>query len=371
MSQLKINVYLSSETALKNGHIEYGELSVAPTAEQLALLTDEQRAALAAYTYGSQRLHVPSPTWPGVLEGLSAAQEREAAKRAEREACVEGERAEYRRLLALPALYAPGLPLKEIRNVYPPNYGRGDPEAERLHAEVAERRSAERREKILSADTALGDPARHVSDEGLSNEANAVLKAAQVWRDRNFVTDPVPPIATEALARLEALREARKQEEERRRESLECDARTWAAEHATAALAAPEIQRAAREGRRVRNAITTAVEELLRDHVMHAIPEYASVVEVYDIQDRDDVPSREAYATLDAIRVASKTWANQLPELEIADSGVCRIDVAAHGDPEWRTGVVVTASHPWFTETIEIAVISEPLNLDEDDAPCD
>jgi hypothetical protein len=311
-------------------------------------------------------LTVTTPDWPGVIAALDAVAESDRARRLEREADIARERESYRQLLALATVYEAGLPLKLLRPAYCPNYGKGDDEAERLWREVQTKNQNERATKILAADAALGDePAAHVTPDGVSEAARLVLDAAQVYRDSRYVQDPVPPRANAIMAEKKRQDQERAAAEKVREESLEHDARTWAAEHGWSALGRSEIQRAAREGRRVRGAITARCTELFRLALELSIPEYATIVESYAEEDRDDVPSAEAYATHDAVKAEGDAFTLP-PGLAVETSDVCRIDVARRGSAVWRTGVLLTARHPWFTKDIEIAVISEPLCEEEE-----
>jgi hypothetical protein len=150
------------------------------------------------------------------------------------------------------------------------------------------------------------------------------------------------------------------------------EARLWLAEHATTRLDAPELGRAARESRRcdatllevvtarVSHAVATIVEPLLNCNVLER---------TYGDEVRDDVPSRQAYALLDALIAAAPAIAEQsgLPHAVVEPGPIMRLDVAPKGSAVWRTGLIVEVTHPWLSQSISVPVICEPLDTDEDE----
>ncbi len=180
--KLTIATNLSASAALAAGSVEHGNITVEPTAEQVAALAAEQREALARYVEGGvryERLAVTSPGWAGVVQGLATAIESERERKAQRAAEVQREIDSYREMLAAPYLYEPGtMPPVEARFdgwSISPNYSRGNEEAEQLWREVSARRRTELLQMIAEADAALS---YDVVSGALAEPIAKVLKAA-------------------------------------------------------------------------------------------------------------------------------------------------------------------------------------------------
>jgi hypothetical protein len=212
-------------------------LLVAPTPEQLAALSPEQRAKLSKYVDTASRydsdLGVAAPGWGGVVAAIDAVIAREHKDAAERETNIETERASYRAILASGRYYEPGsMPPKAIQHDVPwktaPNYSKNDPEAQRLWAQIEQGRAAERRRMILEADAALS---YDVVNGQLSQRILDVLEASRVWSGPRTVQDPVPE-------RAQAFSERHNQEltakAKAQRETNESAIRAIIAEHGSA-----------------------------------------------------------------------------------------------------------------------------------------
>lgn len=159
----------------------------------------------------------------------------------------------------------------------------------------------------------------------------------------------------EAKTKAERLEKEARESEARRR--FETEVQDWAAEHS----ASPELKRAARE----RRAVVSEVRQQAKERVIAAVTEIVStigfVVETYESQPREGVPSREAYALLDLLKssLLSIADASGLPKAEAKISDILRHDVAPQGSAVWRTGVTVSVDHPWLANAIEVDVTSE------------
>lgn len=169
MSQLIVHTHFSSKDALRLGVTEAGRIQLRPTAEQLQMLSADERAALAQFTSLDvdkdkprtwyEVLDVTEPGWDGAVAGLRAEMAKDAEKKTERAAHIERERASYRTILAADRLYAPTLPLRSVQPEVSwngsPNYSQDDPEAQSLWRQIKERSARERIEVIRAADAAL------------------------------------------------------------------------------------------------------------------------------------------------------------------------------------------------------------------------
>lgn len=170
---------------------------------------------------------------------------------------------------------------------------------------------------------------------------------------------PSGECSTEAEQHRKALWAEREHRAAAARERPETEARAWAAENGEAALGSLPLQRAAREGKKVRSEISRLVEERVRTAVAEAAGAAGAVSEHYTWRERDNVPSDEAYHLYDQLctRISSIVRAMALPSEDVEVGPIARIDIAMSGDEDWRTGVMVTCRHPWLTETIEVAVL--------------
>jgi hypothetical protein len=155
-------------------------------------------------------------------------------------------------------------------------------------------------------------------------------------------------------------------------EAAEHEPRLWLAEHGAAL--SPELSRAAREGRLVRNALYSSVEERVEDAV-RAIDarlsrgDWAVLKETWATEERREVPSATAYELYDALMAGRDQIARSalLPHTVVTVGPISRFDVAPQGSAVWRTGVAVTVTHPWLAADIDLVMLCEPLDLDEDD----
>ena len=324
MTKIQIQTSLSPVAALANGCLEHGHILVAPTTEQIAALTPEQRTELARYVAPTDvpdrfrwdaTLAVTSNGWAGVLAGLEIARverERKATEQAEQTRLAE----------------------------------------QRTAARNAEARQAAAVAISNPATLILGDQVinglSHVDLGDLQAPYDAARKAAREMLDACQAT-----VAAEAAAEIER---------------REVDPRAWCAEHG-AALSEP-LQRAAREGRRVRSELT----RLVYGHASIAIKALAAslgceLATSYAEQVRDGVPTTEAYAVLDACARERKRLARAclIPGVEITIGPIARHDVAERGLAVWRTGVDFAISHPWLDDSRGWVVLAEPLDEETDD----
>lgn len=181
MSRLQIATNLSASGALAHGSTEHGYLLVAPTSEQIQALPEEQRAQLAQYVapeHGDARadLRVHQPGWPGVVDALVQAAERHASEAAERARKIAGEKEQLRSHIAVGRYYELGsMPPVLADYHWPPNYSKGDPEAEQLWQQLEAAKAAQRDQMIREADAVLS---YDLVNGELSSQIRAVRSAA-------------------------------------------------------------------------------------------------------------------------------------------------------------------------------------------------
>lgn len=254
----------------------------------------------------------------------------------------------------------------------------------------AEQAMAERVSKLCALgfdDIFDSDGAIRKGVRGVSNHYDGLVVSSDVSCPE--AEAHVKPFFARALARrseIKAAAEAAKQAEKERAtklaESIECDARTWAAE---CSLLPGNIRRAAREGRSVRDAIEALVLRGLEgylDAVFGRVGHIAVLgwrVETYGSEPRDDVPNEAAYALHDFLTTLIKTGEVataifNLPNAVVDLGPISRFEIAADGPAVWRTGVAVRATHPWLrdpldpkdTDTIFAVVLAEPPEQDDE-----
>jgi hypothetical protein len=163
----------------------------------------------------------------------------------------------------------------------------------------------------------------------------------------------------------------RRQEEakasiEREEAELEAAARAWLVEHGTC-LNRPELVRAAGEGRKIRKALTKAIES----RVTALVEEVGRVVQSYTDEPRSDVPTAEAYKCLDDVKTLLPTLTElaALPDAKVEVGPISRFDLSPRSNTTaWRTGVCVSVRHPWLTDDIDLHVLAagEPPYTDDD-----
>lgn len=85
METIKVRIYIPQEVALARSQTHYGEAFVEPTQEQLAALTDEQRAKLESQLRSTWLLHTNGQTWADVLAALELQLGEDRAEAARRE----------------------------------------------------------------------------------------------------------------------------------------------------------------------------------------------------------------------------------------------------------------------------------------------
>lgn len=247
MPQLRIHTHLPSATALRLALPDAGHFEVTPTAEQLAALGSAERQALADYVsitgetpMPRKLLYVDCPGWDGVVQALASELQKARDEQAAIAANVERERESYRQILTLAAVggyYEDGLPLHErdfggVFRCWAPSYGKGDPEAEALWAEIEKAKAADRATRILAADAELGD--QHLDAEGnLADAVTLVLQACRLWKGGRYVEDPAPP---NAIALRERARALRAELAAAREAAAAAEVTAWITEHAPALL---------------------------------------------------------------------------------------------------------------------------------------
>lgn len=360
MSQITVRTCLSVPNALAACSAEHGTIPVPLTAAQIEALSAEERALLAEFCSERESLTVTGPGWPGIVAGLAAERERREAERAERAAKVEREKSSYRAMLAGP-IYEPGLPLTERKFSWnsSPNYSKGDPEADDLWTRAREAREAERRQRVLDADVALGDdPGAHLhlgaADRrpearwALDPKAAAVAEARRFWDGHSHVSLPAPHLdAVLALrdARNADLDAAEKAKDDAEKEALRAAARAYVLEHV------PEYTRAASEGCDVRHRAT--------EHVRGLLAAFGAVLSCSD--EPHPCPSARAYAKLDEVTAALAA----IPVMTGAEITLTRSDVAGKNEPEdLRTCVRIEHVLPWGAE-VDRVVVAEDEDTDE------
>jgi len=333
--KIQIKTNLSTEAALKLGLTERGNLLVTPTSDELLALSDDDRQLLACYVASSDDargawqygtvLHVTAAGWPGVVAGLAAkrevdTQKAEAAKRDEE--------------------------------------NRAKREIER--AAERERGLRELTERLVVAEA---DPASLIV-EGRVRSVEGDLSLYEIAPSQE-IRERIGAVSKRA----EAILAERKAEAIER---AEAEPRAWCAEHG-AALSLP-LQRAAREGRRVRAELTKLVLDRVRNQITAIgdslnVDGIGEIATSYNEQLRDGVPSEAAYRVLDACTAARDdiTEAAVIPDLKIEIGPIARHDIAEHGTAQWRTGIEITVSHPWLDHDAGFVMLAEPLSQDDDE----
>lgn len=200
--------------------------------------------------------------------------------------------------------------------------------------------------------------------------AIAEKKRLQAERDAESARHRAERDAVNAVEK--AAREEREAHEAEAKRRFAAEVQDWAAEYGESRLGSPELKRAARERRDVVSEVRRLARERVRAVTAECLDNVNAplgyIVDTYESQPRDGVPSREAYALVDAIKAALPYIAREsgLPDAKAEVSDIMRHDVAPKGDAVWRTGVTVTVSHPWLANAIEVDVISEPLPEEEE-----
>ena len=157
----------------------------------------------------------------------------------------------------------------------------------------------------------------------------------------------------EEVKRIEAAKKAAKQ----RRIA---EVATWVAE--TTNIFAPNIVRAASEGRDVRAAVRHTIIARIEE-VIDSLDNFGRPAAAYDFETDKRTPSRAAYDIRDAIVAveAELIEAAALPGATVTISDFGRGDVAEEDKKVWRSMIEITIAHPWVTE-ITKHVLTEPLN---------
>lgn len=210
--------------------------------------------------------------------------------------------------------------------------------------------------------------------------AQAELRARKSEQALAYTVDDYLPsehgdadLTQEALAHLYALRETRERSYEAKRVAkLEAEEarRAWVAENAEAKLFDAGLARAARENRDIETALdrrVTARVEVVLFGIL-GTSKAGFTAETYGAEERTDVPSDAAYALLDLLSSEATQSAigraAGLPNVKVEAGPINRYDVAPKGDPEWRTGVALTISHPWLVDgATSWSVLCEPKEV--------
>jgi hypothetical protein len=343
MEQIRVTVRVPLAAAVAAGRSEYGQTSVVLDDIAVQSLTSGARALLREDGYAAGRsggrgeaLVVSEATVPATVAALEARATTIAAEVAAEAAHQRATVAEFAATLEHVLTYARTCPIQALRGASlwhlhdwhrDGKWAWGAPRTDESAA------CAVGREDELAAFLASEAASREASERAL--EAEKAAKAAKA-----------AAIASEA--------------------------RRWAREYGRSLLGSPELQRAAGEDRnvlpRIRRLVALAAEHAI-EHAIAGLQD-ARVVKTYATEDRDDVPSAEAYALLDTLTAArgSIAEASALPGAEVTIGPIERYDVAPRGDAVWRTGVRVTLSHPWFDDDdLEWAVLAEPFEQNDQD----
>lgn len=330
---IAVQTFLTAKAAIDVNSTTHGEIEFLPTTEQLQSLSDEQRAELSLHVASggwAASLQVKRLGWEGVVEALDAEIEKRAKEAAKREAFIEEEKESYRKLLALPALYEPGLPLRKVPFEgwdAAPNYSRGDDEAEKLWSRVQARYRRERLALVAQADAALSDdPSAHiVVGKGPDDATRLVLQAAQVYKDGKYVQDPIPKRANAVIEEI-------KFREEERAEAWRRACARYVIENV------PEYARAAKDGHDVSHVAKRAI---LAEYEEEECSKVGELISCYGTSDRG-CPKAFAYEVLDKLKFGAVGGGRFDGILNAIESSIVRVDVAPEGDAVYRTAVEVT-----------------------------
>ncbi len=337
MAQIVIRTNLSASAALSCASASCGDLDVPLTSDQIAQLTDAQRAALTRFaqpgdhtpSHFDARLSVTGPGLPGIVAALDARADHDAADAAKLQAQIAAELAE----------------LRAGTREWAPNYSKDVPEAQALWRAHEDRKEAARVAAVLAADAALGDdPAAHLTaDLQVDDATDDVLRAARVYRDSKFFDVPPPPRALAVRALSERLRSER--------------VKAYAqACHAYVIAHDPEFRRAAEDGHDVTGIAEGRVTDLLGARLATVAP----LAESHGRDEPRECPSAAAYAVLDAVRALDLS----VPGIvDMTRTELVRIDVWPTGTRrEYRTAVRVTLTWADGTEGT-LYVLADPAGL--------
>jgi hypothetical protein len=135
----------------------------------------------------------------------------------------------------------------------------------------------------------------------------------------------------------------------------------------------PNVTRAAQEGRDTRREVMKAARKAIDSALRNAalsIPGLHVGQTSYEDKVRDGIPSKEAYQALDVASAVAETLNGFGPGIAVKCGAIARHDIAPSGQSaEWRTGVEITFSHPWFDEFKPdgALLLSERPESDEDE----
>lgn len=183
---------------------------------------------------------------------------------------------------------------------------------------------------------------------------------------------PMSPEANTHLAAMKALGSARA-DAARARSRAEQAARLhecelWLSEHAAVKLGDATLGRAAKEHR---TGLAAALRKCVRRRVRAIVSSMSGFpcANWYGQEERSDVPTADTYALLDKL-VADKSSAILeavgLPQASVQLT-IHRLDRAPKGTAVWRTGILVTVSHPWLEATVVAPAYVEDPDVDGDD----
>lgn len=355
MEQIKIVVALDSKTAIRLGIGRAGETEY-PLAGVLPQLTDEEREWLVNHTLKNSKengLRVrcgsywvalsldAEPSDESVIAAIRRAIEAEAEERAE-----DSRKAEERILAALAA-----------------------PD-----------------EEWISGARAAGAPAYYTLDEGRligipevdSHPRGIYLDDAQrsdprvVEHRTHLEQDVLPGAIAEWQSKyaewqaVVAAREARDAEaaaaKERNREELH----QWAS---TCEQLPTRIRRAAADGIDVYAAVKRVVGDSVREAILEVVgPLGGDIVDVYDTEKSDRVPSDEAYAIFDALAERKQAIADAaiLPDAEVTVGPMLRVDISSTSSTAYRSAVEVAVQVPWLGDVGDY-VLTEPAYPEDSD----
>lgn len=149
---------------------------------------------------------------------------------------------------------------------------------------------------------------------------------------------------------------------EEARRMFAAEVAAWVA--GTSGIFAPNIVRAASEGRDVRAAVRHTIIARVEE-VIDSLDNFGRPAAAYDFELDKRAPSSAAYDIRDAIVAveAELIEAAALPGATVTISDFGRGDVAKGDKKVWRSMIEITIAHPWVTEITQ-HVLTEPLNYE-------
>ena len=231
-----------------------------------------------------------------------------------------------------------------------------DEDVGRLADEKDAKREAERAAKVAE------ERAKEEADRAAVEKIRAQgLEAILVCKSGEWASTYVPDstartalvklaLGADAYDRADVEATSRNGRAAREFQAAQEEARAWLVAQGAEAGFSAELVRAAKEGRKVTEALASTVTGWI-GAALKALPEGRGMARSFEQEERDDVPTPAAYALLDALVAAKEALASaaKIPGVAITIEPISRHEINPKvGAETWRTGNKVLISHPWL-----------------------